>query len=317
MQKDLESRSDKYALAAPDHILVATDLTDMAYLLPYVVAQAEATGARISLVHAIPPSEFVASDPAVIPYVDRAKVIHDVRLMLLDMARQIEARGISCNTIVREGSASEVIREELGKAAAGRLILGTHGRGKLGRLAIGSIAQEVISSVNIPVFLVGRHAREAIEHVTPRKILHAVSLTGNYQESLDLALGLGQTHGAEVTLLHVLDPDVANEINPERTIDWAKHALEELAPDGLNLVPPVHTLVTTGALAEEILKAADQTDADWIVLGADGRHRSWPFYECAAYQVLRRATCPVLTLRHEPHRVTPVKLEEVHFTSPL
>ena len=44
MQKDLESRSEKYALASPDHILVATDLTDMAYLVPYVVAQAEATG---------------------------------------------------------------------------------------------------------------------------------------------------------------------------------------------------------------------------------------------------------------------------------
>ena len=47
MQKDLERRSEKYALASPDHILVATDLTDMAYLVPYVVAQAEATGARI------------------------------------------------------------------------------------------------------------------------------------------------------------------------------------------------------------------------------------------------------------------------------
>jgi nucleotide-binding universal stress UspA family protein len=317
VKKDLESRSDKYALAAPGHILVATDLTDMAYLMPYVVAQAEATGARISLVHAISPSEFVANDPAVIPYIDRAKVIRDVQLMLLDMAQQIEARGISCDTIVREGLASDVIREELGKTAAGRLILGTHGRGKLGRLAVGSIAQQVISSVNVPVFLVGRHAREAIEHVIPRKILHAVSLTGNYQESLDLALALGQTHGAEVTLLHVLEPDLANEINPERTMDWAKHALRELAPGGLNLVPPVHTLVTKGLLAEEILKVADQTDADWILLGADGTHRSWPFRESAAYQVLRRATCPVVTLRHEPDRVMPVKLEEVHFTSPL
>lgn len=83
------------------------------------------------------------------------------------------------------------------------------------------------------------------------------------------------------------------------------------------LVHPVHTLVTTGVLAEEIVKAADQINADWIVLGADGGYRGSALNEHAAYQVLTRATCPVLTLRHEPYRATPMKREEVHFTSPM
>ncbi len=317
MQKDFEPQFDKCALAAPDHILVATDLTDMEYLEPHVIAQANSTGARITLVHAILPSQFSPSDPAAIPYADRVKIIRDARLILQGLVRPIEARGITCTAAVRAGSPREVIREQLGETRAARLILGTHGRGKLGQLTLGSVAQELISSTNIPVFLVGPHARKSVEHVTPKKILHPVSLEGNHQETLDLALALCQTYRAEVTLLHVLDRNNADGINPERTIDWAKHALEALAPDGLSFGQPVHTLVTTGALAEEIVKAAEKTDADWIVLGAEGGNRFLAFHEHAAYQVLTRATCPVLTLRHEPYCATPMKREEVHFTSPM
>jgi nucleotide-binding universal stress UspA family protein len=116
-------------------------------------------------------------------------------------------------------------------------------------------------------------------------------MVGNYKEAFDLALALSQTYRAEVTLLHVLDRKNAGGINPNRTVDWAKHALEALAPDGLSLVPPVHTRVTTGALAEEIVKAADQTEADWIVLGAEGGNRFSAFQEHPAYQVERLVPC--------------------------
>ena len=169
MQKDLERHFDKHALAAPDHILVATDLTDMEYLEPHVIAQANLTGASITLVHAVLPSRLVPNDPAAIPYVDGVKTVRDARLMLQGMAHQIQARGITCATAVQEGSARDVIREQLGKTGAARLILGTHGRGKLGQLALGSVAQELISNTNIPVFLIGPHARKSVGHAAQKR----------------------------------------------------------------------------------------------------------------------------------------------------
>lgn len=316
MQKALENRFQKCTLAAPDRILVATDLIDTKYLVPHAVAQARATGAQVTLVHAIPPSDLMVIDPDAIPYVDRSKILRDARVEMLGMARQIESQGVACDTAVREGRASEVIREELGRIDATRLILGTHGRGKLGQLVLGSVAQELISRVDIPVFVVGPYAHDPVQHATPRRILHPVSLMGDYQESVDLALDIAQTYRAELTLLHVLDRDVAKNVNPQRTLEWAKNALVALVPDGTKLVPPAHTMVTTGKLAEEVLKAADHTNANWIVLGADGAYRFWPFNESAAYKVLTAANCPVLTLRHEPYRAEVRNLEEVHFTSP-
>jgi nucleotide-binding universal stress UspA family protein len=317
MQKDLEDRFKKSVLAAPDRILVATDLTDTGYLLPHIIAQAQTSGSQVTLIHVIPPSDLAAFDAEAAPYIVQAKLVRDARVMLLGVARQVESRGITCDTAVREGHVSEKIREEIGRVHATRLILGAHGRGKLGQFVLGSVAQEIIPSITIPIFLVGPHAHAAVGHATPRKILHPVSLMGNYQDSVNLALELAQTYKSELTFLHVLDPDVAEEVNPQRTIEWAKHALETLAPDGTNVVPPVRTLVTTGKLAQEILRVADETNADWIVLGANGVHRHWPFNDSAAYRVLATATRPVITLRHEPYRATKRKLEEVHFTSPM
>jgi nucleotide-binding universal stress UspA family protein len=317
VQKDLESSIDKNALATPAHILVATDLTDTEYLLPYVAAQAKNAGAEVTLVNAFPRPEPVVLDPATVAPLNEMKVVRDARVMLLGVARQLEAQGVICHSAVREGWPGRVICEELDQTGATRLIMGTHARSKLGQCLLGSTAEEVLSSVHVPVFVVGPRAHEAVEHATPRKILHPVSLMGNYHESLDLALSLAQADGAELTLLHVLDREVVDEINPERTVDWAKRALEALAAEAVNPVTPVQSLVTMGSLDQEILKAAEQTNADWIIMGAADQQQSWPFNASAHYKVLCRTTRPVLTLRHMPFHAAPMKREEVHFTFPL
>lgn len=303
--------------AGLERILMATDLTDTDYLAPHAIAQAKASGARVTLVHALPASDIVPLDGAAIPYVDKAKIVRDVQIFLLGVAQQFEWQGILCDAVVRDGSAGEVIREELGRTNATRVIMGTHGRGKLGQLTLGSVAHDLIAQVPVPVFVVGPNARDSVQHVTPRRILHPVSLVGDYWESLHLAFQIAQTYDAELTLLHVLDRNVNQSIDPERIISWAKNALDALIPRATSPVSPVHTRVVSGNLAEEILKAAVQTHADWIVLGADGGLRSWFFPESAACKMVAAAPCPVLTLRHEPSQIEPTNPEEVHFTSPL
>jgi nucleotide-binding universal stress UspA family protein len=317
MQTPAKNNFGNCTSAAPERILVATDLTDADCLVPHAIAQAKASGARVTLVHALPASDVVPLDGAAIPYVDKAKIVRDVRVLLLGVAQQFELQGIACETTVRDGSAGDVIREELGRINATRLIMGTHGRGKLGQLTLGSVAHDLIAKVPVPIFVVGPHARDSVQHVTPRRILHPVSLMGDYRESLHLALEIAQAYKAELTLLHVLDRNVNQNIDPERSISWAKNALNSLIPEATSPVSALHTRVVSGNLAEEILKAAVQTHADWIVLGADGGLRSWFFPESAACKMVATAPCPVLTLRHQPSQTEPTNLEEVHFTSPL
>jgi nucleotide-binding universal stress UspA family protein len=317
MQNPAESALKIGTFAAPGHILVATDLTDTEYLINHAVAQASSSGSRVTLVHAKPPSDLVPLDGSPSPHVDEAKLVRDIRLTLLGVARQVEAKGIPCNVVVRLGNASDVILEELKRNGATRLILGTQARGKLGQVVIGSVAHQLLTKVQVPMFVVGPGARNAAEHISPRLILHPVSLLDNYEESLHLAFEIAQRNTAELVLLHVLDRNVNENINPERTMEWARHALNALAASAPYTAPPVRTSVSWGDPANEIVRAAGFFGADWVVLGANGGHRFWSFNESVAYKVLSKVECPVMTLSYEPYPVEHKKLEDVHFTSPL
>jgi nucleotide-binding universal stress UspA family protein len=321
MQTMIENQFQRCILASPDHILVATDLTDTEYLVPHAIAQAKVCGAQVTFIHVIQsgrvaPIEIEAFSYGALSYVDPAKVIRDARLMLLGIEHQVEAHGITCEARIRHGNANEVIRRELRLTGATRLIVGTHGRGKLGQLALGSVAHQLLTKVDIPIFVVGPHARGSVEHAAPRNVLHPVSLVGDYRNSVQLALNVAQTCRVEMTLLHVVDPDVTTDCNSTHILEWADNALKSLAPAATELVPPVHTMVTCGELAEEILKVADRIQADWIVLGADSGSHRWPFSESVAYRVLTAANCPVLILRHGPYHAEIETLQKSHSILP-
>jgi len=307
-------------LAAPDHILVATDLTDGDYLIPHVVAQAKASNARVTLFHVIPPNDTLPMEAAAIPYIDQSKIYLDVRSILEEMAGVIKAQGIFCEVSMRQDYAADAICAEIGKTGANRLIMGTHGRRKLAQMALGSVANELLTRVDIPIFAVGpgahggaEHVIPQPEHVTPKNILHPVALGREYKRGVCLAFDLAQTYGAKLTLLHVLDPDLREQINPERKLAWAENALRALVPPAEELRFPVETRATSGDLVEEVLRAARATTADWIVLGVD-EVAYWRFRDSTAYKVMAAANCPVIAFRNEPcHKEETIRKEDHRF----
>jgi len=282
------------ALAAPDRILVATDLTDIHHLVPHAITQAKASSAHVTLLHAMP----VEAGPMLEAV--EAKENRDTKSILHSLHREIESQGIACGVIARHGFAPDLVREEIKNTGASRLIMGTHGRKHLAHVALGSVADELIRTIDIPIFAVGPHAHTDVDHSAPRKILNPVSLTGDYANSVCFAIDLAQLYKAQLTLLHVLDPDVEECINPDRTLTWAKNALTALVPSSMDLVPPIQASVISGNLIEVIMATAAITKPDWIVLGVTDDHPLGRLRNSTAYKVLVSAECPVLTLPHRP-----------------
>lgn len=299
MQDSSAQRFDTRNFAAPQHILVATDLADCDYLVPYVVSQAQASNACVTLVHAILPANSFPIDAGAIVHGDREIVDRDARTVLLKMSRQIEAYGIVCSIDLRRGFASDVVREALLDTGATRLIIGTHGRGKLGQFALGSVANELLKSVDVPIYAVGPGVPHSADHATPKKILHPVSLVGDFQKSVDFAADLARSYGAELTLLHVMTPEFGSK-GSERSLTWARNALSQLVPSDAELARPVQFITVYGKVIEEILNAAIHIGADWIVLGVDPDFSAWSLKDSMAYKVLAAANCPVCAIRHEP-----------------
>jgi nucleotide-binding universal stress UspA family protein len=149
--------------------------------------------------------------------------------------------------------------------------------------------------------VVGPHAAGA--HARPQRILHPISLNGDYKKSLAIAAGIADCYQAELTLLHVEDRAVEKEINPARTLAWTETAMMSLLPAGTAGGHPVHVQAVCGGVVTETIEAATKANADWIVLGVEGGHGYIPFRDNIAYKVIAAATCCVLVVRHESPRV--------------
>jgi nucleotide-binding universal stress UspA family protein len=292
-----------WAFAAPHRILVATDLTDIDYLIPHAKAQCEVSGASVVLCHVIPPVESGFLDAAVVFIADAAKaatqgLLDAARKTLGEVAAKMRTDGIDCEVVIRYGDPCDVVKELVGHVHAGRVVLGTHGRRELKKFLLGSTANEIVKSVDVPVWTVGPHARP-FAHGQPRRILHPVSLSSGYQETAKLAVKLGQFYKAEITLLHVLPRDEHAEYAGERLVRWTAFELGRLMPDEAPLWTTATILVEAGEIVEQILSTAEKLQADLIVLGSNPDTAFWPIYgDNTVYNVIAEAKCPVLTLRH-------------------
>lgn len=288
-------------LAKPDQIIVATDLNDCDFLLPHAIAQAKTCGAELMLVHAL----LIARVPALDVY-GFAQLEDRAEEKMKELEDRVKAQGIGCSSLITHAFFPEdTVPEVALQIGAKRLIMATHGRGKMGQIALGSVAHELLSILDIPIFAVGPNAANHAEHCRPAKILHPVSFSRGYQESVEFARNIAELYGAELMLMHVLDPDLGDQIDPKRTVQWAKNALDDAIPDRTPLTVPLLTHVACGNVVDEILNTASVFQADWIVLGTkpiSTKPVSYAplFANSRAYKLMAAADIPVLTL---PHRV--------------
>jgi len=89
---------------------------------------------------------------------------------LAPIAVELRNKGVRVESRVRRGNAVDQIVAAVREAGADLIAMSTHGRGGLGRLMFGSVAQAVLRQAEVPVFLMrstasqvaGRAAREAV-----------------------------------------------------------------------------------------------------------------------------------------------------------
>jgi nucleotide-binding universal stress UspA family protein len=287
-------------LSAPGKIVVATDLTDTEYLLPHAIAQARASHSSLILVHAVLPHESMPVESGAVPYYDPLRMDRDARLMLDSIARDVRSQGIDCITAVRHGFVPDIVAEVVRNSGAGRLILGTHGRRGLKKFVLGSVARQLLETIDVPVCTVGPRAHRKTSE-TPATILHPVSLAGMHESSAALSISLGRQFSAQVTLLHFVMPGPATARDPQAAMAAATAGLEKLVPETARGWTQVRAQIAHSNVVHEILSAAQETRAGLLVLGVHAPAHSWlPGTEPAAYKILVSAPCPVISLKVSP-----------------
>ena len=144
-----------------DRIVVALDGSELAEgVLPFVAPLIEKFGASVTLLRAItPPGAMLASAVAADgPVIDPMPLVEAERQEAASYLNALAARmrevGLTMQTVVPERSAAEAIVDEARRAGASLIALTTHGRGGLGRLVFGSVADAVLRHAPCPVLLV-------------------------------------------------------------------------------------------------------------------------------------------------------------------
>ncbi len=286
----------------PATILVATDLSDLDHLMPFALEQVGETGARLILLHVLPASvAVIAADASGMPYYDTSSALETAEQMLRPWCEVAARRGIRCEEQVREGHPTQQIAAAVRQFQADRVLLGTRSRSKLGKLLLGSVAEQVLRSVYLPVMTVGPEAHLPVASGEERVVLHATTLRETSRPSAALACRIAATRNAKLILLHVLPPiDVMQRKGMPTGLDSkAMVELRILAEEtGAGCCSAVEPVIAHGNPFIEILALATTRHANLIILGATRRlafeHLT---RERTVYRVLSHARCPVLTLR--------------------
>jgi nucleotide-binding universal stress UspA family protein len=283
------------------HILFATDFSSTARTaLHYARAFAKHFGSDVALLHVLPPAAYALTPPEAIGQTfDEMYQAADKELE----AASHEFAGVPCAAFLQEGRVWEAVNTLAQDKETGLIVLGSHGRSGVGKLVLGSVAEEVFRRASCPVLVVGPRARAANgAEIKLRNLLFATDLESNSDVAIRYALALALEFQAHITLLHVI-ADKEHEHLPDhnRIVSYLFHRLFEKIPPDAELWCEPEIVVQCGEPAERILGVADERPADLIVLGLHATthpQRAAHTPGTTIAQVIRQAECPVLTL-HE------------------
>jgi len=293
-------------------ILLPTDFSGFsAQALRHALALARKFDARLKVVHVIQ-GFYPVGDAmlAAAPPAEGRKMAESDTHAFMAGARDA---GIDYDLEIREGNPWREILAAAAQMPADLVVMGTHGRSGPERFLLGSVAEKLSHRLPCPVMTVGHEEGEVWEAGSLiRRILCATDFSENSERAFRFSLALAASLGARVTLLHAIEhmPDlgaaryrmVVPDVEPllkeiERAAaERLGKAVDELKGEFADV--EVTARLGAGRAYQEIVRVADDERADLIVVGAQGHGALEHLLSGSnAQQVIRRATCAVLTVR--------------------
>lgn len=227
---------------------------------------------------------------------------------LADRASQV---GLSVKKQVVIGIPSQKITAIARDNGDDLVVVGTHGRTGLEHVLLGRTAERVIRGAPCPVLAVrGRKpgSAQVPDHSSPiavRRMLVPIDFSDCSLDALEYAVQVAKHVNAAITILHVMEPVAYGldftlshpselEAKRARLGDRLRDLVQAAAGWGLQ----ADEALRGGLPADSILDYARSRAVDLIVMGTHGRRGISHLVNGSVTEgVLRRADCPVLTVR--------------------
>jgi len=282
----------------PSTILFASEIPANEKAFSFALAQAREFGADLILFHAYDTLVVAASETSGIRYYDYDAAARSEKQHLEPLAKRVRESGLKCEIVVRPGLPADEILAYTRERQIDRIVMGTHSPGPIGKLLVGSVAEAVLRTASLPVFIVGPDSVDgSYRNFATRTILCAASLHEASTVVGSFAAELAVQHNARLILQHVIRPQERAEFLSGRSLDEVEAGMLALVPAKLQRQIPIQTIVVPGDPTEELLYQSRAQEADLIVLGAQGASAFAAITRHGVvYKTLAHAHCPVITL---------------------
>ncbi|MFC6786168.1 universal stress protein [Halobaculum halobium] len=221
--------------------------------------------------------------------------------------------GIDAEPVVREGTPHRELSAYLNDAGADLLVIGTHGRGGARRALLGSVAEKLVRTVDVPVLVV--HGGDLPGEDGPRwsadaEILLATDGSDAAATAERTGVALAGALGAHLSAVSVVNEagavaNVGGGLLTDETVSAVRRALDERASDAVDAVVAraretgidADGEVIGGEPSRAICGYASDAGADVIVVGTHGRGGiRRVVLGSVAERVIRGADRPVLVV---------------------
>jgi nucleotide-binding universal stress UspA family protein len=276
------------AMATPrgfGSILVPLDGHSLAeQALPVARHLARQAGATLHLVTVQPPMSplVLTSEVAAAAQELEEETSKDLAAYLDRIAGELRAAGVTVTTALLHGPPADRIDAYVLDRWIELVVMTTHGRGGLSRLWLGSVADHLLRTLEVPILLLRAH--EGPQPTEYHRILAVIGERAEL-EVVEPALTLGAVTGTtSYVLAHVVEPPPpvlapvpvsAPGLEADLLETWQHGCLRYLTPLADRLTArglSVETKVVVGTpVAAEILELARSVHADLIAMGTHGR----------------------------------------------
>jgi nucleotide-binding universal stress UspA family protein len=295
-------------------ILCPVDFSDCSrHALDEAIAIAHLYDGCVTALHVFPiaiPADPFGGLPEFQPFrlTDRHREHILRQLSAFTTAEGAEPRRIS--VALREGvDIHAEIREAADQMKPDVIVMGTHGRSGVQHVMLGSVAEKVLHNASCPVLTVPPRAPDAVPAgpVPFARILCGIDFSECSVTALRYAMALASHAGAYLDVLSVVQlipmyettgavplyyPGLVGDLKA----DIQRRLDAEIAAVAGDM--KIERFVTAGSPHREIIRVATERHAELIVLGAFSHSAvDHVFFGSTTNHVVRRAACPVLTVR--------------------
>jgi nucleotide-binding universal stress UspA family protein len=320
LKESLERKGSSTATQSPleqleiKRVLCPMDFSEFSHrAFRYAVSLARHFGSRLLIQHTAQPATYTLLEGVGPPITD-ADIQAQIQRAREEIRQLLISSGVDSSEVtilLNEGDVADRILETIARERIDLVVMGTHGHKGFSRLAVGSVTEQLIHLAVCPVLVVS-HPKKDFVDLNRDERLKTIVLATDFSKPSDRALSYALKWAyewrAKVVLFHSVEReapamkglvDLFPEYNPyfERQVASAWEKVPGLVPEQVKSLCDVVYEIRHGNPKEEILKVAQEKDADLIMTGARGAGNSGAPWGSVSSAVVRDGRYPVVVVR--------------------